>query len=161
LLRKFPKKKWVIDAGSLQVMDAEWIPNGAVLTPNIKEFEMLFKVKIQTSNIKIANENAEIVREKAKDYNCTIVLKGSETFVCSPNECVAIDGGNAGLTKGGTGDVLAGLTVALMAKSDNFLAAASASYIAKRSAHELFEKVGVNYNSDDLAAQIPVTFNNL
>jgi NAD(P)H-hydrate repair Nnr-like enzyme with NAD(P)H-hydrate dehydratase domain len=36
LLSKFPHKKWVIDGGSLQVMDANWIPEGSIITPNKK-----------------------------------------------------------------------------------------------------------------------------
>src|SRR3989304_4003041 len=42
LLSEFKSKKWVIDAGSLQVMDAKWIPENAILTPNNKEMELLF-----------------------------------------------------------------------------------------------------------------------
>ena len=155
LLLKFSNKKWVIDAGSLQVMDAEWIPKGAVLTPNRKEFELLFNIKYQKSKIKDTNQKLKIVFEKAREYKCIIVLKGPETVICSPEECVLVKGGNPGMTKGGTGDVLAGLTVALLAKNNSFLAAASASYIAKKAADELFEKVGVNYNADDLADKIP------
>lgn len=33
LLKKFSEKRWVVDAGSLQVMDASWIPEGAISTP--------------------------------------------------------------------------------------------------------------------------------
>jgi hydroxyethylthiazole kinase-like uncharacterized protein yjeF len=161
LLGKFPDKKWVIDAGSLQVMEAERIPKGAIVTPNKKEFEMLFKVKTQKSNIKMKDKNVKMVKEKAEEHNCTIVLKGPETIVSSPDETVVVKGGNPGMTKGGTGDVLAGLTVALLAKNDPLLAAASASYIEKYAADELFNKVGTNYNADDLADIIPQTFSKL
>src|SRR3990167_11217813 len=161
LLDKFPDKKWVIDAGSLQTMDAEWIPEKAVLTPNRKEFELLFKIKYQISNIKNTNQKLKIVSQKAKEYNCVIVLKGPETIVASPADVVLVKGGNPGMTKGGTGDVLAGLTVALLAKNDPFLAAASASYIAKAAADNLYVKVGTTYNADDLAGQIPETFRRL
>jgi hydroxyethylthiazole kinase-like uncharacterized protein yjeF len=147
LLSRFPNKKWVIDAGSLQVMDAEWIPEGAVITPNRKEFELLFQLEPEMKNIEAM----------AKKYNCVIVSKGPETFVCSPDESIEVKGGNAGLTKGGTGDVLAGLTVALLAKNDALLAACAASYIAKAAADELYKKVGPNYNADDLADKIPET----
>ncbi|OGM08490.1 NAD(P)H-hydrate dehydratase [Candidatus Woesebacteria bacterium RBG_13_34_9] len=157
LLKKYPNKKWVIDAGSLQVMDAEWIPKGTILTPNIKEFEMLFKLQTQNLKLKTINLKLKLVREKAKKHDCTIVLKGPETIVCSPNNCVIVKGGNAGMTKGGTGDVLAGLTVALYAKNEAFLAASCASFIEKRAAEQLFEKVGINYNADDLAQEIPET----
>ncbi len=152
LLLKFPHKKWVIDAGSLQTIDNKWIPNNAILTPNAKELEILFRVEEWKSR------RVEVVQEMAKKHNCIIVAKGSKSVVCSPNECVKVTGGNPGLTKGGSGDVLAGLTVALLAKNEPFLAACAASYIEKAVADELYKKVGVNYNSDDLAEKIPETF---
>jgi NAD(P)H-hydrate epimerase len=140
-LTKFPEKKWVIDAGSLQVMDPSWIPANSILTPNAREYKILF-----------GDMNPDVA---AKKYNCVIVAKGPTTFVFSPDNVVEVPGGNPGLTKGGSGDIEAGLTVALLAKNDPFLAAASASYIVKKAADELYKKVGVNYNSDDLAGEIP------
>lgn len=184
LLTKFPNKKWVIDAGSLQVMEADWIPKGAIITPNKKEFEMLF-VENVVGEIpqKVRSDSGEILRlrsEKqnsaqddktslksllvlsnvkatAQKYSCTIVLKGPETYVCSSGKCTVVKGGNAGLTKGGTGDVLAGLTVALFAKNSAHLSACAASYIEKKAAGELYKKVGTNYNAEDLADEIPET----
>ncbi|MFV1916875.1 MAG: NAD(P)H-hydrate dehydratase [Patescibacteria group bacterium] len=144
-LKSFPNKRWVIDAGSLQVIDPELLPKGCVITPNRKEFRLLFKVKQDKKNI----------TQMAKKYNCIINSKGPTNLVCSPDECVEIKGGNAGLTKGGTGDVLAGLAVALLAKNEPFLAAASASFIAKAAADELHKKVGTNFNAEDLADNIP------
>lgn len=141
LLQKYPHKKWVIDAGSLQTMKVEWIPKNAILTPNKKEFTMLF-----------GDMNGE---QASKKYNCIIVQKGPSTFVFSPNEIVEIKGGNAGLTKGGTGDVLAGLTAALLAKNDCMLAATVASYVIKKAADDLYKRVGVYYNADDLTNEIP------
>lgn len=151
LLSIFPKKKWVIDAGSLQTMDAGWIPEGAIITPNTREFELLFNVKSQKSKVK----------EMAEKYSCIIVSKGPETIVCSPEDIVIVKGGNPGLTKGGTGDVLAGLTAALFAKNDALVSACSASYIVKKAGDELYEKVGVNYNADDLSEKLPETLRNL
>jgi hydroxyethylthiazole kinase-like uncharacterized protein yjeF len=154
LLKNFPDKKWVIDAGSLQTMEKGWIPDGAVLTPNTKELKLLFGLKNTT-------QNSQLIQEKAGEYNCVIVAKGPETVIYSPKEYMLVKGGNPGLTKGGSGDVLAGLTVALLAKNDPFLAAASATYIEKKAADSLFEKVGVNYNMDDLSGKIPEIFRNL
>ncbi len=155
LLSSVPNKRWVIDGGSLQVMDPEWIPEGAIITPNKKEFGILFRVNEEESR------RVEVVEEMAKKYKCIIVAKGSETVVSDGEKTAVIKGGNAGMTKGGTGDVLAGLTVALLAKNDPFLAACSASYVAKAAAEELYTTVGVNYNSDDLANQVPKTLNRL
>ena len=147
LLTKYSHKKWVIDAGSLQVLKKEWIPENAILTPNKKEYELLF-------------DNMEI-SQAAKKYKCTIVYKSSMAKVCSPKDCLQVSGGNLGLVKGGTGDVQAGLTLALLAKNDPFLAASIASCIVKRAADKLFEKKGTFYNADDLAEKIPETLFNL
>ena len=40
LLTLYPKKKWVIDAGSLQILKKEWIPKDAILTTNEKEYKI-------------------------------------------------------------------------------------------------------------------------
>lgn len=143
LLDKFPDKKWVIDAGSLQTMDKEWIPQNAILTPNKKEYKMLF---------------GELSGpEAAKQHKCTIVLKGPTSYVYSPEKSVEVKGGNPGMTKGGTGDVMAGLAVALLAKNDAFLAAAASAQVVKTAGDDLFAEQGIYFNADDLAAQIPQT----
>lgn len=166
-LQKFPEKKWVIDAGSLQTMKSEWIPKNAIITPNKKEFELLFGGKPESGSVQDndsdlgSSVDPSAVQMLAKGHDCTIVLKGPNTIVCSPEECTLITNGNAGLTKGGTGDVLAGLTTALYAKNDAFLAAAAASYIAKAAADDLYKERSTYYNADDLASQIPVTLANL
>lgn len=165
LLSKFRFKKWVIDAGSLQTLDNSWIPPKAIITPNIKEFRLLFgnvsdRKDRNTENTEII-EDTELVKEMAKKYNCIIVAKGPETIVASPDDCVKVVGGNPGLTKGGSGDLLAGLTVALLAKNDPFLAACAGSFVEKAAADELFKKVGTNYNMDDLVNRIPETLHGL
>jgi NAD(P)H-hydrate epimerase len=144
LLNKHPNKKWVIDAGSLQVIEPELIMPKAVITPNQKEYKHLF--------------GDMDCQDAAKKFNCTIIKKDDKALVCSPEESVVIDNENVGLTKGGMGDVLAGLVTALYAKNDSFLAASSAAYLSKKAASELNEKVGTTYNADDLANQIPKTY---
>lgn len=143
-LTKFPEKKWVIDAGGLQMLKKEWIPKGAILTPNRKEYLDLFG-DINPS-------------EAARKYDCVIVYKLPTTIVASPDYCFEIKGGNAGLTKGGTGDVQAGLAVGLLAKNPPILAGAAASFLVKEAANKLFKKVGTVYNADDLAKEIPLFF---
>jgi len=140
-LKKFPDKRWVIDAGSLQVMEASWIPKGAILTPNSKEYKILF------------GESDPF--EVAKKYDCVVVTKGANATVSSPEGSFEIRNGNPGLTTGGSGDTLAGTAVGLLAKNDPFLAAASAIYVTKAAADELYKKVGTNFNADDLADKVP------
>lgn len=150
LLTSFPDKKWVIDGGSLQTIDPEillGLNQTPILTPHFKEYETLL--------------NNKDIREAAKIYNCVILRKGAEDEVVSPDKAVVIPGGNAGMTKGGTGDVLAGLVAALYCKNDAFLSAACASYINKKAGEALEKKVGLNFNASDLADEIPVVMGGL
>ena len=148
LLQKFPEKQWVIDGGSLQVMEAEWIPKNAILTPNRKEYESLFKFQFSISNFQTF----------AQKYKCVIVYKNPVSYVTDGEMTYEITGGNAGLTKGGTGDVLAGVTAGLAAKNVRMLAAGAAIWLVKKTADMLFEKVGYAYNADMLAEEIFETY---
>jgi hydroxyethylthiazole kinase-like uncharacterized protein yjeF len=141
LLKKFPDKKWVIDAGSLQVMEADMIPGNSIITPNKGEYERLF--------------GDMDVSDASEKYKCTILLKGLKDLVSSKGKTVSIEGGNAGLSKGGTGDTLAGLVAALYTKNNAYLSASAASYVLKRSGDELFKSVGTNFNADDLSDMVP------
>jgi hydroxyethylthiazole kinase-like uncharacterized protein yjeF len=151
LLQQFSAKQWVIDAGSLSVMEAESIPKNAIVTPNRKEFELLFDQEVPEGEEKVS----EGLKTLAKKHQCLIVLKTEIIFVASPEEVVLVKGGNAGLTKGGVGDVLSGLIVGLVAKNPPALAAQAGAFIWKKAAEELFKKVGFSYNADDLSEEIP------
>lgn len=145
LLKKYPNKRWVIDGGSLQTIDPKIIPQNAILTPHSREFEMLFKVK----------SNKQQVISMAKKYHCVILLKGPVDVVSDGSKTVEIRGGNAGMTKGGTGDVLAGLVAALYCKNDAFTSAKVGSQVNKKAGDSLFKKVGYYFNASDLADEIP------
>jgi NAD(P)H-hydrate epimerase len=159
LLKKFPRLRWVLDGGSLQTIDPEILKllKEPILTPHYKEFELL-KSKITDSEFKIKIEKLKLedqVKIFAEKYGCTIVLKGRVDFICSPEKCIKIKGGNAGMTKGGTGDVLAALIASLYCKNDAFLSACAGSYFNKKAGENLFEKVGLYYNTSDLADELP------
>ncbi len=159
LLKKYPKKKWVIDAGALQMMEPEWIPKDAILTPHHKEFDNI-KLKIKNEKLKMTIKNLKLgeqVKLFSKEYNCTVLMKGGVDFVASKDKFEEIKGGNAGMTKGGTGDVLAGLVAALYCKNDAFTSTKAASYINKKAGEELYKKMGYWFNASDLADQIPQT----
>jgi NAD(P)H-hydrate epimerase len=148
LLEKFPDKKWVIDAGALQMMELEWfkkLQGNIIITPHQQEFERVFKLKPTAQN----------VGHMAKEYGIVILLKGQTDTVCSPKKCIEISGGNAGMTKGGTGDVLAGLIGGLACKNDLFLSAVAGSYFNKKAGDALYKKVGPFFNASDLANEIP------
>lgn len=148
LIQQFPKKKWVLDAGSLQTIDPNIFKhmNGNVLiTPHHKEFQTLFGIEADEKSVQWA----------ADQYGINILLKGEKDIVASTTKCVEVVGGSEGMTKGGTGDVLAGLTAALACKNDLFLAAQAASYINKKAGESLAKRVGVYFNASDLVDEIP------
>jgi hypothetical protein len=41
LLAKYPDKKWVVDGGALQEVDASLLNKNMIITPNVKEMEIL------------------------------------------------------------------------------------------------------------------------
>lgn len=161
LLEKFPNKKWIIDAGALQMMEPEWLKPLAgkvIVTPHPLEFE---RIRLKIKDVKLKRKIEEAALEEQvelfiKEFSCTVLLKGQEDIICSADECAAVSGGNAGMTKGGTGDVLAGLVAALACKNELFLSAAAGSYFNKQAGESLFEKVGYNFNASDLADELPV-----
>lgn len=148
LFIKYPQKRWVVDAGSLQMTEPDLIPRNSIITPHHQEFQTLFGV--------VGNE--ETAFEMAKKYNLIILLKGQEDIVCDSENCARIPGGNAGMTKGGTGDVLAGLVTAFYAKNPGFESAVGASFLNKLTGDSLFEKQNFMFNASDLAKEIPVVY---
>jgi len=148
LFTKYPAKQWVIDAGALQMMDVTLIPKNAILTPHHGEFAHAFG-------------SVDVARVGQK-YQCIVLLKGEKDIACDEKgNCRVIPGGNPGMTKGGTGDVLAGLIAALACKNDPFLATIAGSFINKKAGDALYKTVGPYFNATDLANQIPITMKEL
>lgn len=151
LLQMYPEKQWVVDGGSLQMIKPDILPQNAIVTPHTGEFERLFGTA----------PTEESVVHLAKLYNIIIVSKGETDLVASREKAYKIIGGNAGLTKGGTGDVLAGLIAALACKNEPLTAALFGSYINKKAGDALFKKMGYYYNASDLVDEIPLVLKEL
>ena len=173
LLKKYPHKQWVIDAGALQMVDIGLIPKNAILTPHQGEFAGLWEkaVSHQLSAFSQVEDLKDQVKLFAKHYQCIVLVKGEVDVVCNGGECDGricvpgeyreIRGGNSGMTKGGTGDVLAGLIAALATKNDPFLATIAGSFINKQAGDALYKTVGPFFNASDLADEIPKVMKNL
>jgi NAD(P)H-hydrate epimerase len=144
LLKKYPHKKWVIDAGALQMANIKLLNENHIITPHHQEMALLQK----------KNPNFD---EQNFQANCFCLLKGQTDKFFSPqnNQPMEISGGNAGMTKGGTGDVLAGLLAALYCKNDAKTSSLVASYINKKAGEVLYQQQGVYFNSSDLVETIP------
>ncbi len=74
---------------------------------------------------------------------------------------IEISGGVPGMTKGGTGDVLAGMAAAFYCKSDALTSAVAASFFNKKAGEDLFKTMGNNFNASDLVDQLPKTMKNI
>jgi NAD(P)H-hydrate epimerase len=158
LLKKYPEKQWVIDAGALQMLDLKNIPPHAILTPHHQEFSTLVEKFQISNNTNTTNNSIDIlVQDFAKKYNCIVLLKGQKDIASNGKETKLIEGGNVGMTKGGTGDVLAGLIAALACTNDPWQATLAGSYINKTAGDDLFASMGPFFNATDLANQIPLT----
>lgn len=157
LLSKYPDKKWVIDAGALQMVNPSLLHYPIIVTPHHKEFEMLIS---HITNRSSDETEPSIVSQDLHDT--VVLLKGQVDEVVTGETREMISGGNVGMTKGGTGDVLAGLVAGLYAFTDDpFAAAIVASYVNKKTGEDLYTTVGPFFNATDLANQIPKTLNEI
>lgn len=155
IIKNYPDKKLVFDAGSLQMMEAEWLKKlktPAIVTPHQIEFEQLFKIRLHDLPLQ---EKMSRVKETAKKYRTVILLKAIVDIISDGEKTYIIEGGNAGLTKGGTGDVLGGLCVSFSAKEDPLVSTLYASVLLKRTSDGLFKTKGYWYNINDLIQEIP------
>lgn len=161
ILKQASDKQLVIDAGSLQMMNPEWLKGlkkRAIVTPHQKEFESMFKVRVSDfSN----SEKAREVEKQAKKYGCTILFKSVIDIVSDGQKTFIIEGGNQGLTKGGTGDILAGLVSGFATHSDPVSACVCASFVLKKSADQLLISRGYWYNNSDILEIIPKVVNSI
>ena len=84
----------------------------AILTPHLREFARLFG-ELPANCCEIPSR----LREIAQSTDKVILLKGAPTYIASPDGNVyIIPVANSGMAKGGSGDVLSGIIVALLAQ---------------------------------------------
>ncbi|QTP01112.1 NAD(P)H-hydrate dehydratase [Helicobacter pylori] len=127
-LENIPKdfKKWlglapcVLDAGVfyhkevLQALEKE-----VILTPHPKEFLSLLKsVGINISMLELLDNKLEIARDFSQKYpKVVLLLKGANTLIAHQGRVFINHLGSVALAKAGSGDVLAGLIVSLLAQN--------------------------------------------
>lgn len=108
----------VVDADGLNLLAGidGWpnlLPPGTILTPHVGEMARLSgldRTEIQADRIAVA-------RERAMAWNCILVLKGAYTVVASPEGQVIVSPfATDALATAGTGDVLAGCILGMLAQ---------------------------------------------
>ena len=95
-----------------------------VLTPHPGELARM----VGQSVSEIQADRVLSVRDAARRSGAVVVLKGAQTLVASPSGGVYINAtGNPGMASGGTGDVLTGILVGLLAQGLDAMSAACLS----------------------------------
>lgn len=116
LFCKNPTIPMVIDADGLNLMSIypeilSKVPKNAIITPHVKEFERLF------GSFSDHSKMLSLQREKSISLGIYIVLKGGYTTLsCPDGEIYYNTNGNPGMATGGSGDVLTGIIVGLLAQ---------------------------------------------
>lgn len=106
----------VLDADALNIIaeNKTWLsflPERTIITPHPKEFERLFG---KTEN---SAQRLELQREMSRKHNIVIILKGANTAITFPNgTCFFNSTGNPGMATAGSGDVLTGIILSLLAQ---------------------------------------------
>jgi NAD(P)H-hydrate repair Nnr-like enzyme with NAD(P)H-hydrate dehydratase domain/NAD(P)H-hydrate repair Nnr-like enzyme with NAD(P)H-hydrate epimerase domain len=108
----------VIDADGLNILaeiDEWWklLPENTILTPHPGEMARLAKIE----NAEVQGNRWQLAREKAKEWNVILVLKGAHTVIAAPDGNFAVlPFKTDALATAGTGDILAGLIVGMLAQ---------------------------------------------
>lgn len=178
LLSAYPDKKWVIDAGALQMVEPRFLNSQMIVTPHRQELVTLLNHVDETvmpnkaeylslewldalmSDHAVDGKAFAAAEETARHLSqslggVTFLIKGKRDVVINSETVAVIEGGNAGMTKGGTGDVLAGLVAALYASQSAVQSAVIASQVNKQAGDALYQRVGPFFNASDLVTEIP------
>lgn len=142
------EKPIVLDADGLNIVSESLdilknSPSNIVITPHPGEMSRLTGKSIED----ICNFPIKTALKFANEYNVTVVLKGANTIVCAPSCPIYINTtGNTSLSKGGSGDLLAGMIVSLIAQGINtFDAACIGVYLHGLCADRMAKKKGERF----------------
>lgn len=147
------KKPVVLDADAITVFQENpielfhAIDGPCVMTPHQGEFERIFDLN---------GDRLSRARRAAQQSGAVVVLKGAETVIASPDGRTILNS-NAPptLATAGSGDVLAGIIVGLLAQKMNpFLASAAAVWLHAAAAR----RFGLGLIADDLPDLLPSVF---
>ncbi len=129
-----------------------------ILTPHLQEFFVLTGKKIIDLEIE---ERAKIVKEMAKKFETIILLKGKYDIISDGNEIYINETGSPYMTKGGTGDTLAGICASLLAQGvEPILAAQISAYINGKAGEIAANLKGPSLLATDLIEAIPEVIKN-
>ena len=136
-------KKLVLDADifySAKVLDL--LDENCVLTPHPKEFCSLLRLcNIADIDVKILQESRfAYAKSWSEKFKAVLVLKGANTIIAKDGQIYIMPYGKNTLAKGGSGDVLSGLVLALLAQGYEPLDAAISATLAHALSLKNFKK---------------------
>ncbi|MBE0524531.1 MAG: NAD(P)H-hydrate dehydratase [Methanosarcinales archaeon] len=145
--------KVVVDADGLEALDVHLNRYGCdmVITPHAGEYKRLINEDLQLERGKLIAQ----VKTYSADNNVVTLLKSPEDIISDGLIARINQTGNPGMTVGGTGDVLAGITGALFAKHIGIEAASAAAYICGRAGDIAFKDFGLGLIATDVIDRIP------
>lgn len=133
--------------------------NPRILTPHPGEFARL----VNRSIAEVQKNREELSVEFARENNVVLVLKGPGTIVTNGTDLYINSTGNSGMATGGTGDVLTGMIVSLLAQSMSPFASAQLAVFVHGLAGDLAaeELTPRSMIATDLIDYLPVAWKSL
>jgi NAD(P)H-hydrate epimerase len=126
-----------------------------VLTPHAGEYTILTGETLPENQ----EERALAVQKTAKKLNAVVLVKGKVDIICNAERIKLNFTGNAGMTVGGTGDVLSGIVGGLMAQHiDPFEAAVAGAFVNGAAGDFVANEIGFHMVATDLIDWIPRIF---
>jgi NAD(P)H-hydrate epimerase len=159
------KKQLIIDADALKMLRLEQISD-SILTPHQKELEQILRNSAKNDLAKKVMKKNDPADKARLLQGClsnflkrrnVILLKGPVDAVITYDKIIIIKGGNAGMTVGGTGDILAGLCAGYLSQTHELaLSATLASKNNKQIGDALLKKSNFGYGfiASDLLREI-------
>ncbi len=150
----------VIDADALFALAQTWkwwaqlVPGTAILTPHPGEMATLCGL----TRDEVQSDRIGVARKHAEDWNQVVVLKGAHTVVAAPDgQVTLIPFATPALATAGTGDVLAGTIVAMLAQRlEPYDAAVVGTYIHGLAGKIAEEEIGpAGVVARDLLTRLP------
>ena len=164
LLPRLAGKQIVIDAIALSALRGSRFrfteDTQVVLTPNPAE---MAKITGATKEA-VEGDLRGVATAVAEDLNAVVAAKGRETFIATPyGEVFRYSEGDVGLATSGSGDVLAGILVGLLARGATLdQAAVWAVYLHGAAGNRLKRRMGpVGFLARELSDEVPALMNAL
>jgi len=150
----------VIDADGLAAIskgDIKLNDRPAVLTPHLGELAKLLNRASINNDMESRLAGA---KQAAHQYKAVVLLKGPVDIITNGISTITNNTGTPFMTKGGTGDILAGILGAILARGVDYMQAAqAAAYINGRAGELASFEMGEGLAASDMFEFIPKVIN--